>query len=329
MAALRHLFLLLSLLAFGPYPGHAEPSLPSEQLHYRLAYRGLLTSFIWKRLADVTFSTAPGALEFQGMDSCRHTFTLTTEKYAFAELLQPVRYRWQGTVSRDLQTLYLIEEIDEGRDNKHDVYWFDWANAAVERYRRREKEREQHNLFDPTPAEEHWEKDGKKPLPAFLQHYPLLKGGLEPLIHKRSYRQPESRKVIDPLTMIYALRRHDFSKGPKLMNVAADDEALPFRAVLKGREMIRQNGEEVRALKVKVVPESEEYRDKGYIDLWLRDDATRIPLRFIIDAPLGHMRVELKSAQSPRRMRDEERPVCVADQPENSRNVRTDEDSPR
>ena len=314
MASLRHLCLLLPLLALAPCPGHAETLLPPEQLHYRLAYRGLLTSFIWKRLADVTFSTGPGAMEFQGTASCRHTFTLTTENYAFAELLQPVRYRWQGTVSRDMQTLYMIEEIDQGRGNEHNVYWFNWANGSVEHYRRRQKVREQPTFFDPTAAEEHWEEDGKKPLPPFLRHYPLLDGGLAPLIHKRSYKPPESRGVIDPLTMIYLLRRHDFNQGPKMMNVAADEEVLPFRAVLKGRDTIRRNGEKVEALMVKILPESDQYRDAGYIDLWLRDDATRIPLRFIIDAPLGHMRVELKSVQSPRRMRGEEPPGCVIDQ---------------
>ncbi|MCP3849927.1 MAG: DUF3108 domain-containing protein [Gammaproteobacteria bacterium] len=294
------LFFLLSFIALIPNTWADEPAaeafpfLSGETLHYKLSYRGLLTSMIWADLADVKMTYLTGKKTPEQKNAYQYELFLTTEHYSKAELFQPVRYTYTTTLDSTLQRVVLIEEVDNGRNQSHDFLWLDWENKATELFKKREKKK-QSNGFLGLDITEVWEKDGKLSIPAFFGDFPLLADQKTYLIHKESGDKIEHSEILDPLSLIYSLRSIDFDTETKHQNirqisVAVSDDIRLYYVEKLSLEKISINGQSVQGTKYKI--QTDEKKDNFYY-VWLSDDEKKIPLRMAMDAPLGKIEIDL------------------------------------
>jgi len=270
------------------------PFLPGETLHYKLSYRGLLTSMIWADLADVRMTYLTGKQTPDQKNAYQYELFLTTENYSKAEMFQPVRYTYTTTLDSSLQRVVLIEEVDNGRNQSHDFLWLDWENRATELFKKREK-KEQSNGFLGLDITEVWEEDGKLGIPEFFGDFPLLADQKTYLIHKESGDKIEHSEILDPLSLIYSLRSIDFDaeterQNKKQISVAVSDDIRLYHVEKLALEKISINGQSVQGNKYQI--QTDEKKDNFYY-VWLSDDEKKVPLRMAMDAPLGKMEIDL------------------------------------
>jgi hypothetical protein len=276
----------------------------TEYLSYKLSYSGIFTLFTWAELADTAIYVQPDRKSFEGHNSCQTIMKLSTENYPIAETFHPVRYQWISTSSPDLKRTYLVEVIDKGKNDSHEVVWLDWSNRQFELYRKRELKPSNKNYwgnndYDYWNSEQQveyvWEKDGKKSLPVFLSHYPELEGGRSYLIHRKSANGLDIEHAVDPLGMVYLIRQHDFHGNDDLViDVTVDDELKKYRARSLGIETINIGDRKISTRKVEVMLADKAKADEeGWLKLWLTEDQAGIPVRFQVDATAGKMKIEI------------------------------------
>jgi hypothetical protein len=269
------------------------PFPPGETLHYKLSYRGLLTSLVWADLADVrmTFLTDKQTPERQ--DAYQFELYLSTENYTKAEMFQPVRYTYTTTLDAALQRTVLVEEVDVGENQSHHFLWLDWQNKTTQLFKNREKEKESSGFLG-MDVKEVWEKDGGGIVPDFLKNYPLL-DEQQALIHKESGDRIERAQVLDPLSLIYILRTLDFiseQTTEKEIAVAVSDDIRLYQVKKMTSEEISLNGKTHRGTKYRIQTDA---KKKRLFYVWLSDDQKKIPLRLAMDAPLGKLEIDLMS----------------------------------
>lgn len=284
--------LLLPLLLLFSLPLAAEEA---NGLEYRLSYSGLLTGFIWKELADVTLALSPEKTEFQGKPAARISMVVDTTHYGFAETLHPLRYRWESILSPDLQRTLLVRIVDKGVNDSHEVAWYNWERGEIDLFRKRKQVDKSIPIFDSAPILE-WEKDKLPPAPSFIDSYPPVAPGLSYLYHSKHKKEKLKVDAIDPLTMLFALSRHDYGvESAHTLQILLDDDQAPYRAQLFGKESLKRGACADQALKV-AISRGDEKGEEGAMTMWVSDDDRHIPLRVDVEAPLGSLHVVLKSS---------------------------------
>lgn len=282
---------LLPLLLLLPLHSHAQAE-QGEELHYRLSYSGLITGYLWKELADVTLRLTPEPVTFLDAAASHISMDVTTAGYHLAETVHPLRYHWQSTLSPDLKRSQLVEVVDEGQSDIHEIFWYDWKKNLIAGFRKRQQLDVAIPLFDDEPVME-WEKDYLPPAPAFLAPRPPVAPGLGYLLRTTHLAGKLNRDAIDPLAMLLQLRRHDFKKqGPLELQIVIDDEVAPYQARLIEQTTMERRGCSANIIKVEV-RRSDESGEDGVMTLWLSDDPLHLPLRIDVDAPLGMLHVDL------------------------------------
>ena len=263
-----------------------------ETLHYKLSYRGLLTSMIWADLADIEMTYLSDKKTPDNQQAYQFELFVTTENYSKAEIFHPVRYTYTSTLDSSLQRTVLVEEIDNGKNQSHAFLWLDWQNKETQLFKKREKE-QLTNGFLGLNAAEVWEQDGAQRVPDFLGDYPLLADQQTYLIHKESGDKIEYAQILDPLSLLYTLRTLDFSAdltAVKEIAVAVADDIRLYRVSRMAVEKLSVNGEAYQGTKYKI--QTDEKKDNSYY-VWLSNDIKKIPLRLSMDAPLGKLEIDL------------------------------------
>lgn len=264
-----------------------------ENLQYRLSYSGLLTGFFWKKLADVNFNLTPELTEFRNKPACRLSMEIDTSPYLFAELLHPVRYHWESTLSTDLKRTLLARTVDTGRSDVHEVSWYDWENSAISLFRKRKEIDKNRDGFEDEP-EMVWEENSYPPPATFIDPQAPIENGLRYLLQTDEFKESLSEPAIDPLAMIQRAQHHPFEQIPELqMLIVIDAELRHYLATLE-EELPLKVGSQLHPSTLKIeIARMEENGLKGRIHLWLKNDASRTPLRIDIEAPLGMVHLEL------------------------------------
>ena len=265
-----------------------------ERLNYKLSYRGLLTSMLWVDIANAQMSFNADVLNYNQFRGHQYSLWVTTEHFKKAELIHAVRYRYSVMLDHHLNRALLVEEQDNGISQEHEILWLDWINNKTELYKRREKESKDSGLFRQQQPEK-WEADGSKALPAFL----AARGSLDTedkslsyFIHKETGDDIRHQHVIDPLSLIYKLRQPEFIlENSTDIAVAIGDDVRIYRVQQQGMEMLEVNSQTRPAWKYLIHTISN--RDKAFY-VWLSDDRQRIPLKFLMEAPLGKLVVTLQ-----------------------------------
>ena len=270
-----------------------------ERLFYKVAYRGLLTSYIWMELADVEGIAYAVPDTFKDAPICHAKLTLDTEDYGFAEMVNPMRYSWSVRLSPDLARTYLMQELDLGANDFHNTTWVNYAKQRIETFRRREKKVKRSSGWD-NQYDEYWEPDHiKKTLPDFLEQHPLLDNGATFLMRNKFVTKVEANAILDPLGLIYNARSHDFSaKNPYTVYATTDHNYHPYRIELRGKTTIDYQDKDVPVYLVSIRRDDEKAaKQEGEMRMYLADDPWRTPLLFEVDAPLGKMRVLLDDVE--------------------------------
>lgn len=273
----------------------------SEQQHYRISYRGVFTAYIWKDLADMGLYTFAESEPFNGVPVCRLSMTIDTRNYGFAEFSYPVRLRYDALHAADLSRTYLVSDHDEGVENVHNIYWFDWTEKSLRSYRKR-----QYLLVNPHKVgssffwekdEYAWEQSGEESLPEFLQDYPRVGDDLSYLIHAKTTAISEPAGV-DVLTMLYALRAYDYAQSlPDPLAVIHKNKLGYYQLKLMGKESVQLAGQRQQALHVRIKKEDNRPGSMGQLDVWLSDDEQHHILRLEVAARVGLIRVEMTGRQ--------------------------------
>ncbi len=254
------------------------PFTSGETLYYKLSYQGLLTSFVWADLADVKLSfLAYTKLSdtLSNKNKLGHQFivNINTEHYLKAELIQPVRYSYTATTDMALEKILLVEKIDLGRANRHEFLWLDWQAKETHLFEVNEKN---------SPIQE-------KKVAKFLNALQLSDPQRTQLVYKESGDKISHENILDPLSLIYYLRTQDnIDESEKF--IAVSDDIRKYKIKFMGKETLELNDQKYQSKKYKI--QTNENKDKFYY-VWLTDDKKKIPLRFAMDAPLGHLNINL------------------------------------
>ncbi len=290
-----------------------------EYLVYRLSYRGIFTAFVWKELADLALIAGHLPVTFEQQPGCHLQLKLSTENYSVAEALRPTRYQRRSIVDPTLQRALLVEEIEDSTEDEQNATWVNWADKRIELFRlRRQTTDDSAGFFfdddDPYPAEPEWEEDGAKPLPAFLNTSPLLDGKYTPLVYDKSIDIPDLESLLDPLSLIFAARRHaDNPEQDLVFPVTFEDEIRYYRTHGLGREDVEIGGVPRSAHKLEIKrTRIEGAKDKELLVMWLSDDGQRIPLRFEIQTKVGKIKIHIRP-ESLRNNHDTK--SCIATKP--------------
>ncbi len=304
---------LLLLIFSGPLYAKSYPhwNLPdtrvanAEKLVYHLSYKGFFTAFFWKGLANVAFIADTNSHLFNNQPSCYLQLKVSTEQFGFSETLHPVRFVWRTTVDPSLSRVFLTEENNEIVDGKYELVWLDYANNKIELFRKRRKipdqiiyaedEEGESDLEGDIVVSSHWEKDGKKAVPAFLDTLPPLENGMSYLVYDKTAPVKLEHPVLDPLSLLYAARWQDYeSLGDLVVDVNYKDRINQYTAHRHGREIIKVAGREMPAIKIELTRSNKaEAREEGYMLMWLSDDGQHLPLQYQVDAKFGKIKVHI------------------------------------
>jgi len=272
-----------------------------EYLVYRLSYRGIFTAFVWKELADLALIAGHQPVNFEQQPGCHLQLKLSTENYSLAEALRPTRYLRRSIVDPNLRRALLVEEIEDSTEDEQNATWVNWADKRVELFRQRRQTSDDSTGFffdddDPYPADVTWEKDGAKPLPAFLDTSPLIEGKYTPLVYDKSIDIPDLETLLDPLSLIFAARRHaDNPEQDLVFPVTFEDEIRYYRTHGLGRDKVEIGGVLRPAHKLQIKrTRIEGADDKELLVMWLSDDEQRIPLRFEIETKIGRIKIHIR-----------------------------------
>ncbi len=284
-------YLLIPIFLILSQPAFAEQK---EELHYHLSYSGLITGFIWKNLADVTLRLSPESTTFRESAAKRLSMDVSTANYSVAETLHPIRYRWESTLSEDLQRTLQVTIVDKGESDSHEIFWYDWDNHLISGFRKREQVDVSIPMFDEDPVLE-WEKDTLSPPPEFISPQPDVAAGLSYLLTSQRLQDRLRTDAIDPVAMFHKLRWHDFEKQPSTtLQILFEEELAPYVATTAGTQELSLGECTVAATRVEI-HKGDESGEDGMMTLWLSDDIHRLPLRIDVDASLGELHVLLQA----------------------------------
>lgn len=268
----------------------ALPFPPGETLHYKLSYRGILTTMIWADIADATTTFVPNQSTLDKQHGHQFVLSLSTENYTKAELIQPVRYTYTTTLDNDLKKTLQVEETDQGKSQSHDVLYLDWVHKKTLLYKKREKETVSSGLFN-LDRHDVWEADGAQEIPDFLKQYPLLDNNLSYFIFDEAGDNIRYSQILDPLSLIYHLRTLPKEiKQDELAIIIADDIYL-YQIRQQGMEKIKVSGKEYQALKYRINTKD---KPDDFFYVWISQDQHKLPVRMSMDAPLGKLEINLQ-----------------------------------
>ncbi len=268
----------------------ALPFPPGETLHYKLSYRGILTTMIWADIADATVTYLPNQSTLDKQYGRQFVLSLSTENYTKAEFIHPVRYTYTTTLDNDLKKTLQVEKMDQGKSQSHDVLYLDWVHKKTLLYKKREKETVSSGLLN-LDRHDVWEADGAQEIPDFLKKYPLLDNNLSYFIFDETGDNISYSQILDPLSLIYRLRTlPEATKQDEIAIIIADDIYL-YQIRQQGMEKIKVSGKTYQTIKYRINTKD---KPEDFFYVWISQDQQKLPVRMSMDAPLGKLEIDLQ-----------------------------------
>ena len=259
------------------------PFVSEETLYYKLSYRGLLTSFILADLADVKLTfladiKPPHAAADSHEKGHQFIVSINSEHYLKAELIHAVRYSYIATTDTALEKILFVEKIDRGKAQRHEFLWLDWKHKQTQLF-----------AIDETQAKQNSMQKTTQNIPQFFDAITLSDQHRQHLVYKKSGDNISHSKILDPLSLIYSLRTKDHAQIRKQF-IAVSDDIRQYKIEFVALEVLDVNGKSYQSHKYKI--QTDENKQKSFY-VWLSDNKKRIPLRFVMDAPLGYLKIDL------------------------------------
>jgi len=306
--------LFLSFIGLAHASEIVKWSLPKAQkageefLLYRISYSGIFTAFIWKDLADTVIFAENNSYKFDHQKSCRLNLKMSTEDFSISEVFSPMRFHWRTVVSPDLNSVLLIEKINENSDDRHDVVWLNQAKKRIEFFHKRKRLPVQDDAgvgfyddedeFEDKPDVLVWEQDGRKTPPEFLVDKPDVEDDITYLVHDKSVNVTGNKPVFDPLSLIYSARWYDYSRLKKIdFVVSYKDTFRNYQVRYEGKTTLNVGDRQFESLRIEIRRNEDEAREnEAFMVMWLSDDERRIPLQYLVEMDHGAMKLEINTS---------------------------------
>ena len=271
-------FLCILGLALG-LTGGALACIPGgerEQLHYRVAYQGVLSLGERLEIARVTLTLEP----WQGAKDApllRSSLTASTEGFPRVEAIYPFRFAYRSWFAPDCAATRMVELKRRSPEETHQLLWFDSDPGVVQRFK---------------------QKKGKKTaaLPPLLRSAAAV--GEQPFSPAGETRFPPGQGILDRLAMLYRLRGLELHPGKSLQFAVSDGKKLRgYRVTPETKEAAKGDPLIAGSLRLRLEPQGgEEGEEEPATYVWLSDDSARIPLRFLSRRSYGDFELRLAPA---------------------------------
>ena len=283
---------LLGWLASGQAQALEGPAFLGERLHYRLAYRGVLSPLGWTEVGDVVLRTAPRALPLGGREAYESSLFATTEHHAWVESLYPFRYRLRTLFALSPDGSLAFERFKQDRRLKHELVWVDRQKGRIQRYS--------------------LESGGEGPAPARVPE-PLAAWARPGERYRLDSARPlaaaeQAEGALDRLGLLQVLRQRLPAEGERLSLPVTDGrKRFLYRIRNQGRERLEAAGREwptwrLRVEKVRLLEGGAERPDGEPATLWVGTGPRHVPVRLEEQIALGRVTMELVAAGTPPRL---------------------------
>jgi hypothetical protein len=267
----RGLLAVLFLLLVGLAPLQAVGLKPGERLEYTFSYQGVFSGFIEIDIARAAFMVAPEMRLIDGRETYQTEVDLSTEPFAKAELIYPIRFRYRSWLEPAQQTPLLVQEYSQTDEISEELLWFDHNKRLGFRYVKAHPSAESAagppaSVLEPlgvNPAE--WSAlDEARP-------QPLGKG-----------------EVWDYLSLLYRLRSLELQQGRLFEIPLYNGKQIKTYRVEVIQERLIRAGWNLPTFKLSLYEmRSGARKGDSVTSIWISDDEERRPLRFYVERAVG------------------------------------------
>jgi hypothetical protein len=253
----------------------------SEPIHCLLS-KTFPAGFVELDIAQLTLSVGPAPARLEGRSAYATRLRLTTEPFAKAELLYPVRLDYRSWLDqRSLQPLVVAKSL-KLKDSRREIFWFDWQEDQGYHYQ---------TVKVQEPAQ------GQPPPERLLQMASLSDPDWSGLRENASISLDQG-KIIDFMSLLHQLRRLPAEPDTWFEFTVYGGKRLTRYRVQVGKERLIRRGWDRQSLHLTLY-EYDVERDKleDEIHVWLSDDEQRLVLRFYAERTMGALEGILESGR--------------------------------
>ncbi len=247
--------------------------MPGENLEYTLKFRGWITGYVELDIAKLNLLVEPQMDQVMGRPAYVASMLLTTEPYAKAEMLYPVRLSYRSWL--DAEGLYPVIAVKSLRldEDREELFWFDRPADYARHYQNKERK-------DEAPVTP----------PMELQPVTGLSRELwRELLENRSLKM-NGEDTVDYMGLYHRLRAMPFREGESVEFVTFNGREIEHFRVDMHRDWLKRAGWDRSAYRLTIREIDPEKGDQGDpIDLWMSDDEQRLLLRFYAERTFGAM----------------------------------------
>lgn len=262
---------MLLLILTGIAPLVTADLTPGERLEYTFNYQGVFSGFIAINIARASLFVAPEMASIDGHRTYLTGLELSTEAFAKAEFIYPVRFRYRSWLQPMQQIPLLVQEYLQTHEVNEELLWFNWDKKLAYRYVKK-------------PAQE---ASQARP-PALLRDELGISPAEWSLAENSNGLALQDGSVWDYLSMLYHIRFKDLiSDMPFELPVFNGKEIKIYRVEVT-QERLTRAGWDLPAFKLDIYEMRHGRRKGNSVTLvWLSDDAQRRPLRFYVERRFG------------------------------------------
>jgi hypothetical protein len=268
-------WLLVWFLVFLGSAASSAASLPKlgESLEYTLKYRGLFSGYVELDIAKLTLQVEQKMGQVADQATYVTHMQLTTEPYAKAEMLYPVRLSYRSWLDASkLHPLVAFKSLQTG-DAREELFWFDRRSGYAYHYKSADQEED-------------------------VTHIPPMKLRTFTPLSTQQWRELNQTQAIemagvdalDYMGLLHRLRYMPLKSG-KIINFATFNgkEIEWFRVAVRQDRLLRAGWDRsvYRLTLHEVDPDNGDLGDE--IQLWMSDDEQRLLLRFYAERSFGSM----------------------------------------
>ncbi|MET0029777.1 MAG: DUF3108 domain-containing protein [Candidatus Thiodiazotropha sp.] len=263
----------LLVICSGAPVAMASLPVPGENLEYTLKFRGWITGYVELDIAKLNLQVESQMDQVSDRPAYVASMLLTTEPYAKAEMLYPVRLSYRSWL--DAGGLYPVIAVKSLRldEDREELFWFDRAGDYARHYQNKESKDEE----PVTP-------------PMNLQPVTGLSRELwQELLENRSLKM-NGEDTVDYMGLYHRLRRVPFKDGGSVEFTTFNGREIERFRVDMHQDRLQRAGWDRSAYRLtirEVNPDDGELGDP--IDLWMSDDEQRLMLRFYAERTFGAM----------------------------------------
>lgn len=264
--------LLLFLLQTMPVMAASVSTKLGEELEYTLNFRGLLTGFVKLNIAKLTLSVAPEMAQVEGNQAYATRMQMTTEPYAKAELIYPLRLDYRSWLdAQRLQPLVASKAL-QTRESKQELFWFDWPAGTGYHYQTPVKNKPQ-TVEAP---------------PGHLRQFATMDDPAWSDLLQTKRIEIDGQEIIDYMGLLHQLRQNPLIPGEWYEFTVFTGKRIEHYRVEVGKEHLKRGGWDLPTYRLKLYEYDTKKGKLGdEVNIWLSDDGQRRMLRFYAERTVG------------------------------------------